>query len=297
MYEHVIVGINGRQGGRDAAALAAGLAGSAGVRALVFVAGTLTGAGAAATVDVELADARALPEQMADEQRLAGGAPQVIRVVAETVGAGLEAAGEDHDADLIVVGRSRRHGLARLSRGDDVSATLHRTPRAVAVAPPGFADGPWSPMRIGVAYDGSPQSLVALAHAGLLADARHADLLVRQVIEPDRDVPRGAVRPIRRGMRAAHSLTGQDPSDGLDGIHIHTVIGSCHARLVAFSREVDLLVCGSRRGGPVRRVVLGSTSGYLARHVDVPLLIAPPVDTGAIVRWCERRPAQEVHVS
>jgi nucleotide-binding universal stress UspA family protein len=57
--------------------------------------------------------------------------------------------------------------------------------------------------------------------------------------------------------------------------------------LVALSREVDLLVCGSRRHGPLRRLVLGSTSDYLAHHVDVPLIITAPADASAIERWRE----------
>ena len=46
-------------------------------------------------------------------------------------------------------------------------------------------------------------------------------------------------------------------------------------RLEHFSADVDLLVCGSRRYGRLRRALLGSTSAGLARHAHCPLLIAP----------------------
>jgi hypothetical protein len=43
--------------------------------------------------------------------------------------------------------------------------------------------------------------------------------------------------------------------------------------LAAFSETVDLLICGSRSKGIVRRVALGSTSDYLSRHCACPLII------------------------
>ena len=42
---------------------------------------------------------------------------------------------------------------------------------------------------------------------------------------------------------------------------------------------LDLLVVGSRNYGPVKRLVLGSTSNYLARHARGPLLVLPRVAT------------------
>ena len=58
------------------------------------------------------------------------------------------------------------------------------------------------------------------------------------------------------------------------------MIGPVQPELEAFSEEVDLLVCGSRQTDAFRRVVFGSTSGYLAHHARCPLLITPaPADT------------------
>jgi nucleotide-binding universal stress UspA family protein len=45
--------------------------------------------------------------------------------------------------------------------------------------------------------------------------------------------------------------------------------------LAAFAGAVDLLVCGSRSWGPIRRVVLGSTSDWLIPHVSCPVLVVP----------------------
>jgi len=38
---------------------------------------------------------------------------------------------------------------------------------------------------------------------------------------------------------------------------------------------VDLLVVGSRSYGPVKRLVVGSTSNYLERHARCALLVLP----------------------
>ena len=255
MYGHMIVGVDGRQGGRDAAALGAALTGPDGVRAIVFVGGTLSGAGAPSTLELELAADAAVPGLLAAELRLAGAGTQVVRVVDVAVGGGLEAAAEQHGAELIVVGRSARRGLSRLRRGDDVVSTLHHSARAVAVAPPGFARDPRPLRRIGVACDRSPEGTVALAHAGLLAEARQAQLSVFRIGDAD------------------------------------------HGSLAALGREVDLLVCGFARGRSLHRWLLGTAAASLARDAEVPLLIAPPVDTASLARWRTRQPDREVEVS
>ena len=40
-------------------------------------------------------------------------------------------------------------------------------------------------------------------------------------------------------------------------------------------RGADLLVCGSRGYGPVRRVLLGTVSSALVRQASVPVLVVP----------------------
>ncbi len=44
---------------------------------------------------------------------------------------------------------------------------------------------------------------------------------------------------------------------------------------VVGDRGVDLLVCGSRGYGPVRRVLLGTVSAALVRQASVPVLVVP----------------------
>ena len=44
---------------------------------------------------------------------------------------------------------------------------------------------------------------------------------------------------------------------------------------VVGERGVDLLVCGSRGYGPVRRVLLGTVAAALVRQASVPVLVVP----------------------
>jgi nucleotide-binding universal stress UspA family protein len=62
-------------------------------------------------------------------------------------------------------------------------------------------------------------------------------------------------------------------------------------RLTAASTDLDLLVVGSRRYGPIRRVLLGGVSVALVDRAHCPVLIVPrgvhtestePVDTGQV---------------
>jgi nucleotide-binding universal stress UspA family protein len=49
---------------------------------------------------------------------------------------------------------------------------------------------------------------------------------------------------------------------------------------MAAERDVDLLVCGSRGYGPVRRVLLGTVSSALVRQASVPTLVVPRAGPG-----------------
>ena len=57
------------------------------------------------------------------------------------------------------------------------------------------------------------------------------------------------------------------------------VYGLAGEELAAFGDEVDLLIVGSRGYGPVKRLVLGSTSEYLQRHARCSLLVLPRAAT------------------
>jgi nucleotide-binding universal stress UspA family protein len=282
MYSNVIIAVDGREGGRDAAALARVLTARECSLALVYA----STSGADPTLDDEPCHSGALAELLTDEPDLCGGTPEIKRVTALSIGAGLEQVAARRGAQLIIVGASRRHAINRLFSRDGVSSVMHHTPCAVAVAPAGFAENPRVLSRIGVAYDGSAESEVALAHAGLLAADHRSLLLARHVVEPRVHAGAwGTVPPVDADAELAAARLQLGP---LDAVELEHVYGPVRELLLEFSREVDLLVCGSRHNGRMRRIAVGSTSDYLARHERTPLLIAPSRDAPSVQRWHER---------
>ena len=53
------------------------------------------------------------------------------------------------------------------------------------------------------------------------------------------------------------------------------MVGTPWKALAERSADLDLLVVGARSYGPLRRLLLGSTSTKLARHAACPLLVTP----------------------
>jgi nucleotide-binding universal stress UspA family protein len=77
----------------------------------------------------------------------------------------------------------------------------------------------------------------------------------------------------------------------LPDVEGHAVYGLAGEELAAFGDQVDLLVVGSRGYGPVKRLVLGSTSDYLQRkraahcsYCPAPLSTTPRTMRSALVR-------------
>ncbi|HEY5045759.1 MAG TPA: universal stress protein, partial [Solirubrobacteraceae bacterium] len=126
MYANVVVGVDGEQGGRNAAALAATLAEGDASIALVAV----TTSDYATGLQFDLADDACLPGLFSDERRWWGDRAQLISVAATSVAVGLESVALQRRADLIVVGRSRRHGIVRPFARDDVRSLMPQTPCA-----------------------------------------------------------------------------------------------------------------------------------------------------------------------
>jgi nucleotide-binding universal stress UspA family protein len=286
MYANVIVGVNGREGGLDAAALAASLADPGAQRTLVYVSATRPPSDQPTLLDAELADRPALVHVFEREAELCS-ADRVMRVAAESAAAGLHATAERYDADLIVLGRSRRQGLRRMMSGDDAQSVLHRTPYTVAVAPPGWRPGPTALRRIGVAYDGSPHARVAVAHAGLLARQYDCELTLLRVLDPALEDPTRTV-PVSGWRTASATAAPPRPPQQVDGLEVTCICGLVRSELVAFSETVDLLVCGSRRLHWPQRLVLGSVTDHLVRRAKCPVIITPPTDPRRTARSAAR---------
>jgi len=274
MFKNVLVGVEGGPHGRDALALASRLVQEGGKLTLVNVFSGSTRPIDAVTpgmVAEDRARARAVLER---ELEGAPAGSQVLDVDAMTAGEGLHLAAERLEADLLVVGSSRRGPFKRVLLGDDTRASLNGAPCAVAVAPSGYSEkaGPFA--TIGVAYDGSPESETALAAARELAARTHAEIRALQVVSVSYYEYMGMMAPSGGGIdELVKAADGQMKS--LPGVQGRAEYGLAGEELAVFSGEVDLLVIGSRNYGPLRRLMVGSTSNHLQRHARGPLLILP----------------------
>ena len=281
MFENVLVGVDGSSNGRDAIALAEQLAGSAGKLTLVHVRSGELNPLLVATpqlLDEERDASRALLER---ERADCDVHAELQSVVAAGPGSGLHRQAEEQGADLLVVGSSGRSGFGRAMLGDDTRAALNGAPCAAAIASRGYAGESGrarNPIgRVGVAYNRSPESQGALAAARALAQASGASIAALEVVSIPAYAFSGLMAPaigdsIELLITEASARMSELP--GLDGRAVYGLAGE---ELAAFGEDLDLLVVGSRGYGPLKRLVLGSTSDYLERHARCSLLVLPRV--------------------
>jgi nucleotide-binding universal stress UspA family protein len=164
--------------------------------------------------------------------------------------------------------------------GDDTRAALNGAPCAVAVASVGYAEHSAPVRRVGVAYNGSPESRAALEMARELAAQTKASVRALEIVSIPTYAFTGMVAAafaddLDEVLRDANNRLKELPD-----VEGRAVYGLAGEELAAFGDEVDLLVVGSRGYGPIRRLVLGSTSEYLERHARCSLLVLPRVAAG-----------------
>jgi nucleotide-binding universal stress UspA family protein len=255
MFGNVLVGVDGRKGGRDAMALA---------RQLCSPDASVT----LAHICDKPENARTLLER---ERAAAGFYADYIAETSRSVARGLHTLAERGAIDLIVVGSCHRGVLGRVLAGDDAKQTLDHAPCPVAIAPAGYAatDNPLS--RLGVGYDGSPEAAHALALARDI-QASNGRTLEAMLVLPSQARPYG--EPAARWPEVAALLPGDEAEqrDALAGLEATVSYGAPGPALAGFSESLDLLIIGRRAGGRVKHMD-GSRSTYLGRHAACPVLV------------------------
>jgi nucleotide-binding universal stress UspA family protein len=177
--------------------------------------------------------------------------------------------------DLLVIGLSGRGTLERGLLWSEVLATLNGGPCAVAIAPVGYAACGGGLGLIGVGYDGSRESERGLLVARELAGRYGARVKVLAVSSLQ-SIPYGESIPmswLSREQRAVDAELAR--LGGFADAEDEVTYGEPREELVELSEHVDLLIVGSRGYGPLRRLVEGSVSSYLAERVRCPLLVLP----------------------
>jgi nucleotide-binding universal stress UspA family protein len=172
---------------------------------------------------------------------------------------------------------------------------LHGAPCPVAIAPEGYGVRQLDRPRIGVAFDGRAESRAALSLATRLAERIDGRVDVFTACppydtDPDGVAPGWTVVSGADLTRHRHAHEALELARGLvpPAIRgdVELVPGRPEQALAESSREVDLLVCGSRGYGPVRTVLLGGVSTSLAHRSAAPLIVVPreaalPIDDPA----------------
>jgi nucleotide-binding universal stress UspA family protein len=137
--------------------------------------------------------------------------------------------------------------------------------------------------KILVPVDGSPGSERGLAYASLLADVTKAELVVVVAYDPPLVVK-------RRGILQAEASKAEMEADAKEiaSEAAQLLIDRGHSARgivvrgepvegileIAESEDVDMIVMGRRGLGRLAGLMLGSVSERVARHSDVPVLLA-----------------------
>lgn len=215
MFANVIVAVDGRSHDLDAIALARRLADRSGKLALVHVHCEPSKYGAS----------QRLLKRVRDQAQISC---EVVSITSPSVGDGLREIAQIRGADLVVLGCCSRGVVGRVLLGDETHASLVRVACAAAVAPAGYAQRPHPLTKIGVGYQDSLESRLAVDVAREVAATWEAQIRALTVIETPSDI-----------YQAQRSL------ENLEGVIGRVVCGAAGDELEKFSEEVDLLVLGS----------------------------------------------------
>jgi nucleotide-binding universal stress UspA family protein len=266
MFKNVLVGVDGKPNGSDAVALAFSLTDPDGKLTLAHV---RIGPG------FEAEEPEASKELLERERAGRDLNAELISICSESPGRGLHQQAEKQNADLIVVGSTSHGLLGRAMLGDDTRGALNGAPCAVAIASRAYAQHPHPLTNVGVGYNASPESDTALAMAHVLAIPTGAAVHALEVVS----IPTyayGALMPPAIGDTINVMLEqATERMKELPDVDGQAVYGLTGEELAAFSEKLDILIVGSRSYGPIRRLVLGSTSDYLQRHARGSLLVLP----------------------
>jgi nucleotide-binding universal stress UspA family protein len=182
---------------------------------------------------------------------------------------GLHELAEQVDAELVVIGATRRGRAHRALAGDITLGLLQAAPCGVAIAPAGYAGDEHHPAVVGVAYVPTPEGREALEAGVQLARrlaARLRILFAGSATEASEQLLEEARSAAPAGLDVETVL--------LDGVEPDLLL-----RLA--SEDLGLLVMGSRGYGPAKRVLLGSVSAGVVHDAACPVLVLP---RGAAVR-------------
>jgi nucleotide-binding universal stress UspA family protein len=193
-----------------------------------------------------------------------------------TLGAALHRAAEAEGADLIVIATSARRRIGGLQPGSVAEQVVHNSPCPVAVVPPFEGEPRFA--RIGVALDHGAPARAALDFALTLAPSAGdmPELRLMHVSRADH-VPQPGTTPTAPDRARAREFLDDTAAEiaHRGQVELREQAGDPAKELVRMSEGLDLLVCGSRDHGAVKRLLLGSVSTHLVRNATCPVVVVP----------------------
>lgn len=174
---------------------------------------------------------------------------------------------EQLEADLIVLGRRGRRGLARLLVGDATAKVAGNAPCNVLVVP---RQAPMWQRRVLVATDGSPFGDLAVETAQAVAEQCGLSVTVVSVTQHSYSAERKAEaraaveRALARLGEAGIAADGETPEGRPDEIIV----------VRASVRGADLIVLGGHGRTGLSRLLLGSTCERVIGQAFCPVLVA-----------------------
>jgi nucleotide-binding universal stress UspA family protein len=287
MYRDLIIGFDDSLPARDAVALGRRLALATGARPMVLYASPSAGAGDDFADDANAAtDADVEAKRAAVKPLLAGVPGATFEAVADRSPArALHRAAGDADAALIVLGATHRTGARRTVPGTTADAVIHAAPCAIAIAPAGYAETdharPFGVVTAAVDA-GVETDRVARVAARIALRAGGTLRLVTVVDVPYTRGPEfagtqgyGSLKGVVRET-AANTLERAAAASGAGpDVDKRVADGDVAEAVARESEDADLLVIGSRGYGPLRRVVLGSSTSSILRAATCPVLVVP----------------------
>ena len=286
-----LVGLTADRGGRDALALGRMLVRTGDVTLIVcIVLPEVWGHPSLARVDAEYATflKQYAEDTIAEAREFVGDAVQAeyVSASARTATEGLITTSREKDAVLIVLGSARHGPFGRFAMGSVTNEMLHTAPVPVALTPRGYSPASDARLRrVTCAFAGSTRSRTAFDAAVQLSRRHDVPLRLITLVVRDRQmypsqVGYSAERLVAEQWRAqaeeaqnsalatlpedvtveASVVSGRNWEDALDSLPWE---------------EGEVLVVGSSRLGPIRRVFLGSNSTKIVRSSPVPVVVIP----------------------
>jgi len=283
MFKRIVVGAEESPEGRDAVALGAAIADVTGCGLTLLGAFTPYLIASGSEMDRRTQVRETERHLQAARRRFAPSAHIEAAAATDPARALLESAERWH-ADLIVIGSSSRAPAGHCAIGRTGRSLLEARPPALAIAARGLSERGAQLSTIAVGFDGGAESGRALEFADLLAAAADAQLLIRTV---NRDPTPRLLHSDLLTSEFRHELHDGVEHDALmlaeQGAAKTAARSSAEASIgepsVVFrelSGEVDVVVIGSRRWGPVAHHILGGVGEALAAGCGASLIITGP---------------------